>query len=49
MTYTHPNVDTRPLPVALCVDGLIEHLTADGPEFWACHGCPGCPEAVESR
>jgi hypothetical protein len=35
-------VGARPLPVAICVGGLIEHWTADGPEWWACHGCPGC-------
>ena len=26
----------------ICVNGLIEYPTDDGPEFWACHGCAGC-------
>lgn len=26
----------------ICVDGLIEFPTEDGPEYWACHGCGGC-------
>jgi Pyruvate/2-oxoacid:ferredoxin oxidoreductase delta subunit len=30
----------------ICVDGLIEHYTEDGPEYWACHGCAGCAEVA---